>query len=420
MRTGTRCTILVKLPVAFSGGSRQNTEPEAGATLATVPSIVVVGQRVDRDRSTGCPGCSVGELRLLEVGVDVDVVAAARGREPLARLHIWPTCTARLPTTPSKGARITVNDRSRSALASAVWNCLRVRCASCCCAFSTATLACAAVTPASRALHGGDGLIAVCLRLLERLAARELVPGEGLLARELELGADRARLGGGELRIRLRDAGLLRGDLLADALDGRLLDRDVVARRLGRERVVAVVDARDDIASLDLGVVGDVDGREVSRDLGRERCGVGADVGIVGGLEETADGPPIVAVPGAEREDEQRAKAENELATGTARPLRRGNGRRGGLATGGASAGWSAVSGARATVASGVAGTSRTERGAALAAAEVNVGLGCSVSVPSTARKAPLSRCLNICLSRKSPRKLSPPDLTEPFGQHLT
>ena len=37
MRTGTRCTILVKLPVAFSGGSNENCEPDAGATLSTVP-----------------------------------------------------------------------------------------------------------------------------------------------------------------------------------------------------------------------------------------------------------------------------------------------------------------------------------------------------------------------------------------------
>jgi hypothetical protein len=38
MRTGTRCTILVKLPVALSGGSSKNTEPEAGATLTTLAS----------------------------------------------------------------------------------------------------------------------------------------------------------------------------------------------------------------------------------------------------------------------------------------------------------------------------------------------------------------------------------------------
>ena len=38
MRTGTRCTTLVKLPVAFSGGSSENTAPEAGASDDTVPS----------------------------------------------------------------------------------------------------------------------------------------------------------------------------------------------------------------------------------------------------------------------------------------------------------------------------------------------------------------------------------------------
>jgi len=37
MRTGTRCTILVKLPVAFSGGSTLNWAPVAGAKLATCP-----------------------------------------------------------------------------------------------------------------------------------------------------------------------------------------------------------------------------------------------------------------------------------------------------------------------------------------------------------------------------------------------
>ena len=39
MRTGTRWTILVKLPVALSGGNSENCAPEAGATLSTRPSI---------------------------------------------------------------------------------------------------------------------------------------------------------------------------------------------------------------------------------------------------------------------------------------------------------------------------------------------------------------------------------------------
>ena len=40
IRTGTRCTILVKLPVAFSGGSTLNCAPVAGAACAYTPSAV--------------------------------------------------------------------------------------------------------------------------------------------------------------------------------------------------------------------------------------------------------------------------------------------------------------------------------------------------------------------------------------------
>src|SRR5690606_37194303 len=36
--TGTRCTILVKFPVAFSGGNRANLAPVAGARLSMIPS----------------------------------------------------------------------------------------------------------------------------------------------------------------------------------------------------------------------------------------------------------------------------------------------------------------------------------------------------------------------------------------------
>ena len=57
MRTGRRCTILVKLPVALSGGSSENTEPEAGAKLATRPSSVRPG-KASTAMLTGWPGCS--------------------------------------------------------------------------------------------------------------------------------------------------------------------------------------------------------------------------------------------------------------------------------------------------------------------------------------------------------------------------
>ena len=47
----------------------------------------VAVERVDRDRH-GLAGMQVGELRLLEVGVDVDVVERHEAGEALARLHI--------------------------------------------------------------------------------------------------------------------------------------------------------------------------------------------------------------------------------------------------------------------------------------------------------------------------------------------
>ena len=87
MRTGTRCTILVKLPVALSGGSSENTEPEAGATLATVPSISWSG-KASTAIAHRLAGLQPGELRLLEVRVDIDGVERHQAREPLAGLHV--------------------------------------------------------------------------------------------------------------------------------------------------------------------------------------------------------------------------------------------------------------------------------------------------------------------------------------------
>jgi hypothetical protein len=41
--TGTRCTTLTQLPVAFSAGSSENAVPDPGWTLATRPWIVRPG-----------------------------------------------------------------------------------------------------------------------------------------------------------------------------------------------------------------------------------------------------------------------------------------------------------------------------------------------------------------------------------------
>ena len=50
IRTGTRCTIFVKLPVAFSAGRMLNTAPVAGARLPTWPVIFCARQHVGDDR----------------------------------------------------------------------------------------------------------------------------------------------------------------------------------------------------------------------------------------------------------------------------------------------------------------------------------------------------------------------------------
>ena len=76
--TGTRCTTLTKLPVAFSGGSRLNRAPVAAAMLSTLPVELAAAVGVDLDRSPRWPGAHVLELRLLEVRRDPDVVERDR------------------------------------------------------------------------------------------------------------------------------------------------------------------------------------------------------------------------------------------------------------------------------------------------------------------------------------------------------
>ena len=97
------------------------------------------------------------------------------------------------------------------------------------------------------------------------------------------------RLRGDELRLRLLDQRLLRGDLAADAVDGRLLGRDLVARGVDRQPVVAVVDARRSTSPAWTKLLSaTVDRRDIAGDLGGERGGVGAHIGVVGGDHEAA------------------------------------------------------------------------------------------------------------------------------------
>ena len=57
--TGTRCTTLTKLPLAFSGGSRLKRDPVAAAMLSTLPvnAAAAVGVHLDRHQLSrhACP-----------------------------------------------------------------------------------------------------------------------------------------------------------------------------------------------------------------------------------------------------------------------------------------------------------------------------------------------------------------------------
>ena len=79
-RTGTRCTTLTQLPVAFCAGSTENSAPVPAPMLATTPSIGAAGIGVDRDRRL-LAGNHLGEVGLLEVGLDPAVVGLDQAEE---------------------------------------------------------------------------------------------------------------------------------------------------------------------------------------------------------------------------------------------------------------------------------------------------------------------------------------------------
>ena len=200
-----------------------------------------------------------------------------------------------------------MNDRSRSALASAVRSFLEGARCLLLLRLEDIDIGVGGGEAGLRVLHCGDGLVAVHLRLLQRLLAGEVALRQRLLPVELELLLGRCGLDRDELRLGLIDRGLLGHDLAADAIDGRLLGRDLVARRGDRELEVAVVDGGDHVAFVDAGVVLDRDARDVAGNLGGERGVVGAHIGVIGRLDEATDRPVAVAeISGRPDRDEQR------------------------------------------------------------------------------------------------------------------
>ena len=85
IRTGSRCTILVKLPVALSGGSKREHRARRGRNAVDDAGELAMAVGVDRDLH-GLAGADALELGFLEVGVDEDVVERHHIGEPLAGL----------------------------------------------------------------------------------------------------------------------------------------------------------------------------------------------------------------------------------------------------------------------------------------------------------------------------------------------
>ena len=85
--TGMRWTILVKLPVALSGGSSANSWPLAGARLSTWPCHLGAGKRVDVDRDR-LAGPHIGQLRLLVICDDVHRLQRHHRHQLGAGLHV--------------------------------------------------------------------------------------------------------------------------------------------------------------------------------------------------------------------------------------------------------------------------------------------------------------------------------------------
>ena len=116
MRTGTRCTTLTQLPVAFCGGRIENCAPVPGDSEPTWPLKTWSGNAstssVDR-----LAYAQIGDVGFLRIGVDpgrlvVDTLnTGVPAVDEAAELDLS-TCVA----VPEIGARITVWSRSRWAM----------------------------------------------------------------------------------------------------------------------------------------------------------------------------------------------------------------------------------------------------------------------------------------------------------------
>ena len=83
-RSGTRCTTLTQLPLAFCGGRIANCAPVPGAIEQTVPCQSRSGKRVDGDGRRQAL-LDVGQVGFLGIGVDPKALVGDDGEHRLPR-----------------------------------------------------------------------------------------------------------------------------------------------------------------------------------------------------------------------------------------------------------------------------------------------------------------------------------------------
>jgi hypothetical protein len=104
-----------------------------------------------------------------------------------------------------------------------------------------------------------------------------------------------ACFGGSDVGAALFDDRMLKRDLRIEVTHGGLGPRDIGMGLRQRRPEIAIIDPRQQLAGLDLLVVGHQHLREITGDLWRDDRGVGLDIGVVGGFQVPPGGQIAVA-----------------------------------------------------------------------------------------------------------------------------
>ena len=145
---------------------------------------------------------------------------------------------------------------------------------------------------------GGGSFFVVGVGLFETLQRGEAHRAQRSIAIEVVLGTRRLGRGGGDFGRGLLDHGGLQPPRGFAVAERRLLGGDIGVRPRQLGAIVAIVELHQEVAGLDLLVVGDRDAVDEARHLRGDGGDVAADVGVVGRFDEAPDRPPHLAVPG--------------------------------------------------------------------------------------------------------------------------